>query len=286
MWVDALSVSLRGLGFVALFQAAGIVIFAGLSHHELKGKKPMLRLLGTVSALVAAVLLTGQYVLEAARMSGELNGAIDPALQRLVMHSATSVTLSWRLLGLLLIILGLRRPGALGTIVGVVGVVMLLAAFTFVGHTSKDTLRWLLSPVLLAHLFAVAFWFGALAPLYLISSREPPAIAGRSVARFSAQAVWIVPGLLVTGLILAMVLLPSVAALDTAYGHLLIVKLAGFLALMGFAVWNKWRLGPALGRGDVRAARSFRLSLAGEYVLIAAVLCVTAALTMFYSPEG
>ncbi len=286
MWVDVLSVTLRALSFLALFQAAGISIFIALRDHELTRTEPTLRRLGTVSALVAAPVLIAQYVLEAARMSGELHGVMDPALQSLVMHSATSVALSWRLLGLLLIVVSLGRRGVSATAVGVTGVVMLLAAFTFVGHTSKDALRWLLSPVLLAHLLVVAFWFGALTPLYLISSREPAAVAARIVAQFSVRASWLVPGLLLAGLILATVLLPNVAALRTPYGRLLIVKVLGFSALMPLAALNKWRLGPALARGDVRAAHRFRLSLAAEYGLIAAVLCVTAVLTMFYSPEG
>jgi len=285
MWVDVLSVTLRALSFLALFQAAGIAIFLTLDQ-ESKRTEPTLRRLGAVSALIAALALIGQYVLEAARMSGELGGAMDPTLQGLVMHSSTSVALSWRLLGLLLAVVGLRRPTISGRSLGVVGVVMLLAAFTFVGHTSTDALRWLLTPLLLAHLFVVAFWFGALLPLYLISSREPAAIAGRIVEQFSARAVWLVPGLLLAGLLLATMLLPNLAALRTPYGRLLIVKVIGFSALMVFAAWNKLGLGPALGRGDVRAARRLRFSLAAEYTVIAAVLCVTAVLTMFYSPEG
>jgi putative copper resistance protein D len=66
---------------------------------------------------------------------------------------------------------------------------------------------------------------------------------------------------------------------------LLHYKVAGFAVLMGFAALNKWRFGPALSRGDARATAAFRRSLAAEYVLIAAVLSVTAVLTSFYSPE-
>jgi putative copper resistance protein D len=286
MWVDVLSVTLRALSFLALFQAAGIAIFLALLDHEPKGTVQTLRRLGTVSALVAALMLIGQYVLEAARMSGELGGAMDPTLQSLVMHSAASVALSWRLLGLLMIIAGLRSPSVARRSLAVVGMTILLASFTLVGHTSKDALRWLLSPLLFAHLFVVAFWFGALVPLYVVSSHEPAAIAGRIVERFSARAGWLVPGLLLAGILLATVLLPNVAALRTPYGHLLILKVVGFSTLMVFAAWNKWRLGPALGRGNVRAARLLRFSLAAEYALIASVLCVTAVLTMFYTPEG
>jgi hypothetical protein len=84
MLIDALSVTLRALSFVALFQAAAIAIFLALLDHELKGTERPVRQLAILSALVAALRLLSQYVLKAARMSGELGGVMDPALQGLV----------------------------------------------------------------------------------------------------------------------------------------------------------------------------------------------------------
>jgi len=108
--VDVLSVTLRALGFVALFQAAGTAVFLALLDQEL-ATEPALRRLGARSAYCAIALLTAQYVLEAARMSGDVTGALDPTLQGLVLHSGTSVALAWRLLGLLLIVMGVWHRG-------------------------------------------------------------------------------------------------------------------------------------------------------------------------------
>jgi putative copper resistance protein D len=285
MSVDLLSVVLRALAFLALFQAAGVAIFLALLEQPIHATEPALRRLGMLAALIAAMLLACQYVLEAARLSGELSGAMDPALQGIVMRSAASVTLAWRLLGLLLIALGLRRGGAAGSTVSVAGVVLLLAAFTLVGHTSNAPLRWALSPALLAHLAVAAFWFGALLPLYLVSSREPAEASARVVEGFSARAIWLVPGLLLAGVVLASLLLPDLTALRRPYGELLIVKLIAFCALMLPAAANKWRFGPALRRGDAAAGRRFRYALVTEYGLLAGVLCLTAVLTTFYAPE-
>src|SRR5215471_5516493 len=110
MAVDVLSATLRALGFIALFQAAGVAIFLALLDQEI-GTEAALRRLGARSALVAILLVIGQYMLEAARMSGELAGAMDPALQSQALHSAAGVALSWRVLGLLLILVGVRRRG-------------------------------------------------------------------------------------------------------------------------------------------------------------------------------
>ena len=285
MSVDTLSVTLRALAFVALFQAGGTVLFLAFHENELPATGRLLRRAGSLSALLAAILLLAQYLLEAARMSGEFAGALDPTLQGLALGSAASVSLSWRLLGLLLITVGLRRRGAESTL-GVIGVVILLAAFTFVGHTSTGVRRWLLSPLLLAHLSVVTFWFGALLPLYLISLREPVETSVRIVMQFSRRAVWLVPGLFIAGLTLAAGLLPNFAALGTPYGVLLIAKVTGFCVLMLFAALNKWRFGPALRTGKPEAGRRFRKALAAEFGLIAVILGVTAVMTTFYSPES
>jgi putative copper resistance protein D len=70
------------------------------------------------------------------------------------------------------------------------------------------------------------------------------------------------------------------------YGESLLAKIAGFMVLMGLAAANKWRLGPALTRGAVQSGLRFRRSLVAEYVLIVAVLAVTAVMTSWFSPEA
>ena len=286
MAIDILSVSLRALAFVALLQAGGIVLFFALGQPELPATEPALRRIGIFSALLAAIVLVAQYALEAARMTGELGGALDPALQGVVLRSAGSVTLSWRVLGLSLIVAALRGRGAERSLAGAIGVVILLASFTLVGHTAHSALRWLLSPVLLAHLCMVAFWFGALVPLYLVSAHEPAETGARVVAQFSARALWLVAALFAAGVVLAAGLLPDLAALRRPYGLLLLAKVTGFCALMLLAALNRWRFGPALRSGEAAAGRRFRSVVAAEYALMVTVLCVTAVMTTFFSPEA
>ena len=285
MWVDALSVTLRALSFVALFQAAGIALFIALFGRELSGSEHLVRRYGAISALVASALVLGHYALEAGRMSGDFSGITDSTLQGMVLRSSSSVALAWRLSGLALIAVGLRIHSGRGMWMGVIGATLAISAFTLTGHTAAHPHRWLVSVLLLSHLLVVALWFGALIPLHLASSREPAAVAGNVIDSFSRLAVWLVPGLFVAGLGLAIVLVKHLAGMATPYGQLLFVKLAGFAILMVLAALNKWRLAPGVARGDVSASRAFRRSLAAEYVLIAGILAVTAALTTFFSPE-
>ena len=136
------------------------------------------------------------------------------------------------------------------------------------------------------HLLIVAFWFGALWPLYFVSLREAPARASAIVQRFTGVATWLVPVIFVAGTAMAILLLPGFSVLTEPYGELLMAKVVGFALLLGLAAANKWRLGPALHAGTAGGGRWFRRSVATEYVLIAAVLAITAVMTSFYSPEA
>lgn len=285
MLVDVVSVVCRALSFIALFQAAGLALFLALFGDEIVGTAPRLRRYGGCAALLGGLFVAAHYVLEAGRMSGELAGVLDPSLQALAMHSPASVAFTWRLAGLILILVGLRVSGASGTTIALLGAMLALAAFAQVGHTTADPDRGIASLLLLTHLLAVAFWFGALVPLYVITGHETLSTAARVASRFSAWAVWLIPVLFVAGLILAVLLLGSVARLVTPYGQLLLAKIAGFAALIVLASLNRWRLLPMLERGSPGARAAFRRSVLAEILLVTAVLCVTAVLTTFYSPE-
>jgi putative copper resistance protein D len=283
--VDGFSASIRALSFIALFQATGIAIFVVLFGRHLHETLSGTLRIGRTSAFIGMLLVTVHYLLEAARMGGELASALDKSLQSLVLNSSVSAAAGTRLVGLAIVFLALRSGFSQKKGLTVAGVVLVAVSFTMVGHTASDTHRALLQGLLLVHLIIVTFWFGALVPLYRASAAESTRTAGEVTEAFSRVAVGAVPVLLVAGGVLAALLLPSLAALTTTYGQLLLLKIAGFAVLMLLGAINKWRLGPALVRGDESAAPRLRRSLAAEYALIAAVLGVTAVLTSFFSPH-
>jgi putative copper resistance protein D len=281
---DTLSVILRSASFIALFQAAGMAIFIAMFGRDLEVSRLPLRRLARFSAFGATVFLIGQYALEAARMADDISGIADPSLQLLAMRSASSVVLALRLVGLAFITVNVGRRDV-GTTFSVLGAGLIEVSFLFTGHTAADPMRWALAPLLAIHVLIVAFWFGAIAPLYLVSKRETPVIAGGVTEAFSAVALWLVPGILLAGGGLALLLVHQVTEFRTGYGLSLLAKFSGFVLLMGFAAVNKWRLGPAIAIGDARTLKAFRRALGAEYLVIAAVLSITAIMTTFYSPE-
>jgi copper resistance protein D len=311
MLPDILSVVLRAVSFVLQLQAAGAVFFIAAFGPALTISLTGIRKVARVSAIAALFAVAGHYVVEAARMAGEMSGMFDVSLQAMAWTSTLGGAFMVRVLGLLLIIAAMRvvparvtasrffassvfspvtavfkRLSARGfTLVGVSGAVLVAASFTLTGHTSNSGWRALLAPLLLAHLLIVAFWFGALWPLCQVTLRESWERVARVVAVFSAAAFWLVPLILVAGVAMAVLLLPSVAALRQPYGELVLAKGVLFAVLLACGAVNKWRLGPALARGELQAGRRFRRVVLAEYVLMVIVLSVTAVMTTFFSPE-
>ncbi len=282
---DILAVAVRAASFVLLLQAAGIALFVAIFGDRLSSSAAGVRRIGAGSAGFAIVAVIGHFVLQAGRMAGDLSGVWSGELQGVVLHSAAGAEAALRVLGLLLIAAGLRRRGGLAATSAVVGATLAVVAFTLTGHTSVSPERWFLSIALTLHVLVVAFWLGALPSLYLAMLRETQLVAAQIVAAFSSAATWIVPGIFVAGVVLALGLVPGFATFEQPYGVLLLVKIGGFAALIALAASNKWRLTPALARGEPRAAASLRWAIAAEYVLIAAVLTATAVMTTFFSPD-
>ena len=282
---DLVSVTLRAAGFVALFQAAGIAFFLVIFGDRLIHAGVGIRRLGLAAASGGILLVLTHQAFEAARMADDFSGLFDTDLQRLALFSTGGAAHLMQALGLALVALGLWRPKRFGSFITIAGAAFATVAFALTGHTSVHALRWLLVPLLVIHLAIVAFWFGALAPLFLISRREALSDAAWILNQFTAIATWLVPCILLAGLTMAIILAPDLSVLRRPYGQLLAVKLVGFGLLMVLAALNKWQLAPAFAAGRVRSESALRRSIAIEYVLIVIVLSVTAALTTFFSFE-
>ena len=277
---DALSVAFRAVSFVLLLNAAGIPIFIAVFGHLLPDSLPAIAKLGWGLAIGALVFVAGHHALEGARMAGEMGGVVDPAMQAMTLRSSEGAAFGLRMVGLALIAVGLRR-GARA--VGITGAILATAAFALTGHTSVTPYRPAAAALLTLHLLVVAFWLGSLWPLYLVAGREPPHRAAHVIDAFSRVAAWVVPVILLAGVGLTVLLVPSWAVFRQPYGQLLLAKVALFAVLMALATLNKWTFGPACAKGRTRA---FKQALAIEYVLICIVLAITATMTTFYSPEA
>jgi len=272
---DVVSGLLRAVAFVLLFQAAGAAAFCAGFGPALTLSRPGITRLGRVAAVLAMPAVLGHNLLDAARMTGNFSGALDPSMQKLAMISSSGAALACRMAGLITIALAFPRARRLALALGALAAAI---SFTLTGHTSISAFRPALAPALFAHVAIGMFWFGSLLPLYLVSEREPRAGAVRIIEAFSKAAVWSVPLILIAGAAMTALLVPGWAVFKQPYGELLLVKLALFAILMLLAAANRWRYGREAGR-------AFRRTVAMEVGLISCVLVVTAGLTEFFSPE-
>jgi putative copper resistance protein D len=133
------------------------------------------------------------------------------------------------------------------------------------------------------HLVAASAWVGALVPLAVLlgAARRNEDNASLSVAReatlrFSTLGVVSVGTLVATGIVNSWVLAGSVPALiGTAYGRLLLVKVALFLAMLSIAAVNRLRLTPDLVQDlDVSARQNALRQLRNNSLLEATVSAV------------
>lgn len=279
---DGVAVALRALAFAAALSAAGTAIFVWLFGGSLDRSASRIRKLTRATALAGLLLTVAHVVVEPVRLAGAWNGIFDASLHALLLGTDFGTTTAVRILGLLTVFAGALRPGRPGDGLALAGAPLIAASFAFMGHTAADPERWLLAPLLIAHLIAIAFWFGSLRPLAAVASYEAPMVAGAVIARFSGIATRLVPAAFAAGVGMAVLLLPGWSSLRTAYGFSLMAKVAGFSTLMLLAAFNKWRLGPGVGRGDGAAVAAFRRSVAVEWVLIVGVVGVTAAMTALF----
>lgn len=140
------------------------------------------------------------------------------------------------------------------------------------------------------HVGAAAVWMGGLA---LLASWPAASIGGESEAtgwtfervtmRVSSAALLASGLILVTAIAQDLLYLPSIASVfSTDYGTLVLAKGAGFVALVGFGAYHRFRLIPRLeaGRGDAALQRSVRL----ELLVMVIVVFVAVALSQTPPP--
>lgn len=284
LWTP-LSQAARWLFYAAVATAAGGALFRLLVAEVPRALRRGL----LVAALGGAGLAGLQVGLRGALLADlPADGLLSSAAWRLGAGTTLAASLLVSGAGLLgcaaslLSGTGRRRRAAAGA----AAAVLTLAGFPLTGHAAMAEPRWLTVPALAMHVAAAAFWLGAFWPLRaLLRDRAADGVA--PVRRFSRVAVPAVALLAAAGAALAAVQVARPAALPgTRYGQLVLAKLLLFAALLGLAAWNRNRLTPALAAGAPGAAARLRRTIGVEAALGAAVLAVTAVLTLTPPPRA
>ena len=259
--------------YLGVMTSAGTVMAMLMFRLErTRGLAMTFAVLGIVAAILA-------FSLRGANLTGDVSGLTDPEMLKLLWTTPVGTALLLRLVGLGLLIAGLFM-GRVGTWVSVLGGVIAIWSFDQVGHVSGLETT-LLDLALMLHLLAVALWIGVLTPLKRLASSSSTYASAADVGhRFGVVASATVPVLIIVGGYMGYQLVGSFTALvGTSYGQAMIIKVLLVCLLLGLAAANKLRFIPALRTGDPAAANHLSKSISIEWIVILAVLGMTAVLT-------
>ena len=280
--------AVQAIGYLGLFLAAGLVVFAGW----------LLPALPRLDVLRCRLRRIARGAASFAALAGLLQLPLSGAYQQGLGIAGLLEASAWfgaggrDLLALAMLVGGLAMAvGPLGADplrgrarnIATAGAVVAIASPSVVGHSRAFAPQFLVVATDVLHVAVGAVWLGGLAGLAL----SLPALAGRSraaaetLARFSGLAAGLLTLLVASGSLLAWRIIGSWADLfGTTYGRLLIVKVMIAALAVAIAAWNRFALLPRIiGAADrpkrLDATSEIRRAVLAEASVLVAVLLVT-----------
>ena len=269
--IDSSIMAVRAIHFAATAVACGALVFRAVvadpALHGESGAKAdidaQIRKLAWIGLIVAMVSSVGWVLLLTMSLSGEgcgeaiMSGALSDVLTLTQFGIVAQVRLGLAIaLGVCLFL----DRFALGRWLALGAALCLVASIAWTGHAASTPHE--LGYVHLAadalHLYAASAWIGGLLPLaWLLRAGQryqpstspsiPPStwapLELDAVRRFSSLGMASVAALIASGIVNAWILVGSFRGLVvTTYGWILMIKLAIFAVMLGFAATNRFRL--------------------------------------------
>ncbi|MBX9576470.1 MAG: copper homeostasis membrane protein CopD [Caulobacteraceae bacterium] len=293
-------VVLRWVQFGSAVVALGLPLFQ--AYASVAVSNPSARRVATIAGLVLAVASAVGLLAQTAMMAGGW-GAVDAAavgyvIQSMSLGTAHVVRAGLALLGTTVLLLGGGRRSAV--LVAAALFAGAMASFAWSGHgaSSEGSAGWVHLAADVVHALAAAIWVGALAGFSLLLLHRGPndgQAAARALAGFGMIGTVAVAALAFSGVVNATFLVgPDGSRLLTssAWGQLLVAKLALFLLMVWLAAQNRYSLTPRLeralaeSRDSEEAIQSLRLSVGLELAAGVALLGLVAAMGVQTPPAS
>lgn len=290
--IDAAVIGLRWVQYLAAVAALGLPLFRVYAFRD----RPtgLGTGLSVAAGLVLAVAALGGVVAQTAMMAGGWTAGMDPAALGYVVQS-TSLGMAHVIragLAVVGVIALLIRPGSRrGSTLAILAFAGAMGSFAWSGHgaATEGAAGLVHLAADIGHLLAAAIWLGALVGFCLLLARPRPGdieTTSRTLSGFASLGSGAVAVLAVTGAVNAGFLV-GVDGLSlvtgSAWGVLLIVKLALFALMLGLAGYNRVALAPALSKAVEGGAdtqnplRRLKISVGLEMLAGVALLGAVAA---------
>jgi copper transport protein len=172
-----------------------------------------------------------------------------------------------------------RRPG-LAFAVAIPGILLSGA----IGHSAAFQPVWSI-PLKAIHLIALATWLGGLFWLSTRSRSDTRAFASATLRVSSAALIGVI-AIAMSGVAQSLVILPSISSLRSAYGSVIIAKIAGLMILIAFGAYHRFRVIPRIVSGaSTSATAAFAGSLHREIVVLWCVALLGGLLAYVPTPD-
>jgi len=222
-----------------------------------------------------AVLSLGFQGLDA--LGAQAGRIVEPIVWLAGLGTSYGRTVAASMAALAVAAAGSGVQGRAGQVLATLALVAAGLALALSGHASTAAPQWLMRPMVFLHAIGIAVWIGALAPLGL-ALRRGEAAALTALRRFSHVIPAVVAILAIAGTGLAAIQVERPSALfDTAYGQLLLVKLALLVGLFILAAINRRWLTAPVEAGDPSATRRLVRSIAVETAIVLLIFGAVAA---------
>ncbi|HEY6220184.1 MAG TPA: copper resistance protein CopC [Gemmatimonadaceae bacterium] len=254
----------RGATILLLMSTLGILWFGRLAGAS---EARAVRLCSWL-AIAALVAMTVHFIVWATGDSPR--GSFDPGwIGRMAETRPGRLEIvRWFAMALVVWALVLARRPSVGLLFGAVAVGVSGA----IGHPSALVNPALAIPVSVAHLFAASVWLGGLSWLAIVGRTETSRMPTEA-HRVSEIALWSVIAVFLTGGAQTLLFVTPMGDLfRTAYGQVLMLKIAGVLMLVGIGAYHRYRVVPRVQAGG------FGASLRAEIVLMAIVIVIAGVL--------
>lgn len=253
------------------FGVGGVFALAWLADDTRAGDRFVTGVL--TLGMIATLLSLGLQGIDA--LGAPLSHLTEPVIWQTAFATsyALMVSLTLAAQGLALMALIVPASARLVSPTALAAAGMALAAS---GHASAAEPQWLMRPMVFLHGAGIMVWAGALVPLgSALARRDTDATA--FLLRFSRIIPVVLTVLVCAGVVLAVVQVGTPAALiDTAYGRLLLIKLALLAVLFGLAAFNRWKLTARVAAGEPTARKRLLRSIVAETLIVLAIFCVAA----------
>lgn len=257
----------RVLTYVGSIGAAGSILLA----VTLGPNQPFLNLLrwqSLAGSFVVILALPLTYLaFQLGLAGGDSTLAFSEGFRGIYFQTGQGTLAFWRLglaavLILIAIFFGRSRTYRM---LALLPAMALMAVFGFEGHSTTFGPRWASAALIMTHLSIVHWWFAVLVPLLFTSSATQTLIA----PKFSIQAIWAVPILVIAGGLFLGILADWQWPAFDGYFVRFAWKIGAFVLILGLAAINKYWAQPG---------RALRRSIGAETVMALSLLVLTAFL--------